>query len=92
MMWPLPALAAWGLAWATYLTLGALNVPSWAALALASYGASLLQLTYLPPWVGWATLVSGLALLIHLLITGDTLPAFHYMPPLLIGLLLLFRL
>lgn len=60
-------------------------------LALSSYGASLLQLTYLPPWVGWATLVSGIALLIHLLITGDTLPAYHYMPPLLIGLLLLLR-
>ncbi len=60
-------------------------------LALASYGASLLQLTFLPTWVAWTTVVLSVAFLIHMLITGDTLPAFHYLPPLLIGLLLLLR-
>lgn len=60
-------------------------------LALATYGMSLLQLTIVPAWAAWLTLVSAIALLIHLLVTGDTLPAFHYVPPLLIGLLLLLR-
>jgi hypothetical protein len=60
-------------------------------LALAAYGGSLLQVGLLPAWVGWATLVFSIALLIQLLIIGDTLPGFHYLPPLLIGVLLLFR-
>jgi hypothetical protein len=60
-------------------------------LALAAYGGSLLQVGVLPAWVGWATLVFSIALLIQLLIMGDTLPGFHYLPPLLIGILLLFR-
>ena len=60
-------------------------------LALAAYAGSLLQVVLLPAWVGWATLVFSIALLIQLLITGDTLPGFHYIPPLLIGILLLFR-
>jgi hypothetical protein len=60
-------------------------------LALAAYGGALLQVGLLPAWVGWATLVFSSALLIQLLIMGDTLPAFHYLPPLLIGIVLLFR-
>lgn len=60
-------------------------------LALATYGVSLLQVGVLPAWIGWATLIFSLAMLILLLITGDTLPAFHYLPPLLIGILLLLR-
>lgn len=60
-------------------------------LALAAFGGSLLQTSLLPSWVGWATLIFSLALLVQLLITGDTLPAFHYLPPLLVGILLLFR-
>ena len=34
----------------------------------------------MPVWVGWATLLFSIALLILLLIMGDTLPAFHYVP------------
>ena len=59
-------------------------------LALAAYGGSLLQTGLLPAWVGWATLVFSIGLLIQLLIMGDTLPGFHYLPPLLIGILLIF--
>ncbi|HEU5347635.1 MAG TPA: hypothetical protein VFU63_03380 [Ktedonobacterales bacterium] len=58
-------------------------------LALAAYGASLLQVALLPVWVGWATIVFSMGLLILLFIMGDTLPAFHYVPGLLIGILLL---
>lgn len=58
-------------------------------LALAAYGGALLQTALVPAWAGWATLVFSLVLLVQLLITGDTLPAFHYVPPLLIGVLLL---
>jgi hypothetical protein len=60
-------------------------------LALAAYGVSLLRVGLLPAWTGWATLIFSIALLIQLLIMGDTLPAFHYLPPLLIGILLMFR-
>ena len=60
-------------------------------LALAAYGGSLLQIGLLPAWAGWATIIFSIAMLVLLLITGDTLPAFHYFPPLLIGILLLMR-
>lgn len=60
-------------------------------LALAAYGGSLLQVGLLPGWAGWATLVFSIAMLILLLIMGDTLPAFHYAPALLIGILLLLH-
>jgi hypothetical protein len=45
----------------------------------------------LPAWAAWATLLFSIAMLILLLFTGDTLPAFHYLPALLIGILLLFH-
>jgi hypothetical protein len=60
-------------------------------LALAAYGGSLLQVGLLPAWAGWATLLFSIAMLILLLIMGDTLPAFHYVPALLIGILILVR-
>jgi hypothetical protein len=60
-------------------------------LALAVYGGSLLQVGLLPAWAGWATLLFSIAMLILLLIMGDTLPAFHYAPALLIGILLLLH-
>lgn len=58
-------------------------------LALAAYGGSLLQVGLLLTWAGWATLIFSIAMLTLLIITGDTLPAFHYLPPLLIGILLI---
>jgi hypothetical protein len=58
-------------------------------LALAAYGVSLLQAGLLPVWVGWVTIVFSMGLLILLFIIGDTLPAFYYVPGLLIGNLLL---
>jgi hypothetical protein len=60
-------------------------------LALAAYGASLLQVGLLPAWAGWGTIIFSIAMLVLLLIRGDTLPAFHYFPPLLMGILLLMR-
>ena len=58
-------------------------------LALAAYGASLLQVGLVAAWAAWATILFSLALLVQLLVMGDTLPAFHYLPPVLIGILLL---
>ena len=60
-------------------------------LALVAYGISLIQAVLLPAWTGWATLIFSIVILIQLFITGDTLPAFHYVPTLLIGILLLVR-
>ena len=77
-------LAQWGFAlFLVYAVVG--------FLALASYGGSLLRVDLLPAWVGWGTIIFSIGLLVLLLITGDTLPAFHYIPPLLIGILLLVR-
>ena len=42
-------------------------------------------------WVGWATLIYSLALLILLFIMVDTLPLVDYPPALPIGILLLAR-
>ena len=75
-------LGKWGFAlFYTYAVLG--------YLALAAYGGSLLQVGLVPAWAGWSTLVFSIAMLILLLITGDSLPAFHYFPGLLIGFLLI---
>lgn len=60
-------------------------------LALAAYGGALLQVGLVPAWAGWATLLFSLALLAQLLIVGDTLPAFHYVLPALLGVLLVIR-
>ena len=76
-------LAKWGFAlFLVYAVVG--------FLALAAYGLSILQTGLLPAWTGWATLIFSIAMLILLLITGDTLPAFHYLPAVLIGIVLLF--
>lgn len=61
-------------------------------LALAAYGVSLLQVGLLPAWVGWATLIYSIALLIPLFVQRSILPILHYLPGLLIGVLLLIQL
>jgi NADH:ubiquinone oxidoreductase subunit 6 (subunit J) len=60
-------------------------------LALAAYGSSLLRVGLVPGWVGWGTIIFSIGLLVLLFINGDTLPVFHYLPPLLIGIFLLVR-
>ena len=60
-------------------------------LALAAYGGGLLRVGVLPGWAGWATVIFCMAMLILMVITGDTLPAFHYLPGLLLGILLVLR-
>ena len=59
--------------------------------ALMAYGGSLLQVSLLPAWVGWTTLIFSAAMLIVLIVTGDDLPAFHYLPGVMIGVLLLLQ-
>jgi hypothetical protein len=77
-------LAQWGFAlFYVYAVIG--------FLALAACGGSLLLVGLLPAWAGLATIIFSIAMLVLLLISGDTLPAFHYFPPLLIGILLLIR-
>jgi hypothetical protein len=78
------ALAQWGFAiFYSYAVIG--------FLALAAYGGTLLQVSLLPAWAGWATLIFSFAMVVLLLVQGDTLPAFHYLPALLIGILLMLR-
>ncbi len=81
---PYEPLADWAFAlFAVYAVVG--------FLALAAFGGSLLRVGLLPAWVGWATVLFSLAMAALLLVIGDTLPAFHYFPPLLIGAMLLAR-
>lgn len=78
------SLAQWaGALFTTYATL--------AFLSLAAYGGAIIQTGLLAGWVGWATIIFSLGLLLLMLVMGDTLPGFHYVPPLLIGILLLIR-
>ena len=58
-------------------------------LGLAALGGSLVLAGPVPAWAGWATVVMSVATLVHLLAAGDTLPAFHYVPALLIGIVAL---
>jgi hypothetical protein len=57
-------------------------------LALAACGTSVLRAGLVATWAGWSTVVFSVAMLALLFAVGDTLPAFHYVPPLLIGILL----
>lgn len=76
------ALARWaGALFMAYAVLGFLS--------LGAYGGAIVQAGLLASWVGWATIIFSLGLLLLLLVMGDTLPAFHYMPAVLIGILLL---
>jgi hypothetical protein len=58
-------------------------------MALIAYGGSLLQTKLVAGWAALGTVIFSTGTLIHLLTSGDTLPAFHYFPPLLLGILLL---
>ena len=57
-------------------------------LSLSAYSGSFLQTGLIPAWAAWITIVFSIALLVIFLVQGDTLPVFHYLPPLLIGILL----
>jgi transcriptional regulator of nitric oxide reductase len=49
----------------------------------------LLLSRFVAAWASWGTLVFTGAVLILLLVQGDTHPAFHYVPPLVVGIPLL---
>jgi hypothetical protein len=57
--------------------------------ALAAYGAAVLSTPVLPHWVGWISIVYGLAGLGAFGFTGDSYPFLHHLMPLVIGILLL---
>jgi len=81
MMWPLPALAAWGLAWLVFTALTALAVPPWVGFAAGTAAGAALSFWGSTPWrrvfiaAGFpmSLLASGLA---------GTLPAWAWLLPL----------
>lgn len=87
MMWPLPALAAWGLAWATYLTLGALNVPAWIALAAASALGAVLMVWGATPWRR-VFIAAGFPMSLLASGVAGSLPAWAWLLPLALLVLL----
>ncbi len=63
-------------------------------LGQAAFGVSILRVGFLPAWVGWATIVWGLAWMIILPIARPEdmyYPWLHYVVPLLIGIVLLLK-
>ena len=65
-----------------------------AFLAQAVFGASLLRTGLLPGWVGWATIIWNLGLLVYLPVFKPReiyYPFVHYVAPLLIGITLLTK-
>jgi len=63
-------------------------------LGQAAFGLSILRAGFLPAWVGWATIVWGLAWMIILPIARPDdmyYPWLHYVAPLMIGITLLLR-
>ena len=73
---PLAALAA--VLFATFVVIGCSS--------LAVLGLAALLGGALPAWAGWATLAAGVAILVGYLVTGDTLPAFLYLPTMFLGI------
>src|SRR5579859_5408861 len=60
--------------------------------ALAAYGGAILSTRVLPHWVGWLSIVYGLAGLVLAGFTAGNVPPFvHHLMPIVIGVLLLLR-
>jgi hypothetical protein len=60
--------------------------------ALAAYGGAILFTRVLPHWVGWLSIVYGLAgLVLAGVTTGNVPPFLHHLMPILMGVLLLLR-
>ncbi|GAB3742647.1 hypothetical protein [Microlunatus parietis] len=74
--------------WSVWLIRGYLML---GCLSLAALSGALIMTSLTPAWVGWVALALSVAPLLQLMITGDTLPGFHYFPALLIGVVLLLR-
>ena len=73
---PLAALA--GVLFAAFIVIGCSS--------LTALGVAALLGGALPIWVGWTTLSAGAAILVGYLVMGDTLPAFVYLPTILLGI------
>ena len=73
---------------ARWATLGFRAYVLLGSLALAGFGVSLLSTRVVPGWAAWVMIAFSLAVLAHFLFTGDTLPGFHYLPPVLLAILL----
>ncbi len=60
--------------------------------ALAAYGGAILSTRMLPHWVGWLSIVYGLAgLVLAGFAAGNAPPFLHHLMPIVIGVLLLLR-
>ena len=60
--------------------------------ALVAYGGAILSTRVLPHWVGWLSIVYGLAGLVLTGLTAGNVPPFlHHLVPILMGVLLLLR-
>ncbi len=89
MIWPVPALLAWGLAWMVFLTLRSAGVePIWAVLATAAIGGMFAAVAALRGASRWRQLFIVLGFPLSLVASGAAsgLPAWLWLAPL--GLLL----
>ncbi|MEX1165926.1 MAG: class I SAM-dependent methyltransferase [Hydrogenophaga sp.] len=87
LIWPLPALLTWALAWGLYTGLAALGLNSAAAFGLAMLVSGLLALTGQTPWRR-VFMVAGFPLSLVASGAAVGLPAWSWLLPLLVLLLL----
>lgn len=88
MIWPLPALAAWGLAWLVFLGAAALRVPAWLGLAAATVVGMILAALGTTRWRR-IFIAAGFPVMLAASGAGGSLPAWTWLVP-LAGLWLLY--
>ena len=87
MRWPLPALLAWGIAWLLFAGLSSLTLAPWLAIIAANAVAVLLSLAGSTPWRR-IIIAAGFPLSLLASGVGESMPAWAWLLPLLLLLLL----
>lgn len=81
MMWPLPALFAWGLAWLAFAAATALGAPPWAGLAAGTAAGAALSVFGATPWRR-VFMAGGFPLALIASGVAGSLPAWAWLLPL----------
>lgn len=87
MMWPLPALLAWGLAWLVFAGLTAAGVAGWVALTAGTAAGALLGLWSSTPWRR-VFVAGGFPLILVASGVAGSMPAWAWLLPLALLVLL----
>ena len=86
MIWPLPAIAAWGLAWLVFLAAAWLRLPAWLGLAASTMVGVALAALGTTTWRR-IFIAAGFPVMLAASGAGGSLPAWTWLVPLLLVLL-----